>query len=72
MYSICREFESNGLSRYGCELEDDADDVLVLQSMLTTPSTSEGHIHTTLTSDKPSLCTVAYDSELDKTSDDSD
>jgi hypothetical protein len=55
-----REFDADGLAKFGGELEEDEDDLFVLRSILTSGKESGN--------DKPPLDTVAYDSDLDKMS----
>jgi hypothetical protein len=52
-----REFESNGLARYGAELEDDEDDFEVMRSLGPPES-------------RPDKYNIVYDSDLDHMDDD--
>ena len=56
---IYREFESSGLAKYGFDLTDDADDMAVISDLAL--NSGFGPV-------KPSLDTIAYDSELDNMS----
>jgi hypothetical protein len=69
-----REFDRNGLAKYGAELEEDADDLRVLRELLSDNNANAGSRVTfqecgDYCTPKPTGDAVAYDSELDHMSD---